>query len=299
MLLKIYLAIYTSHEYIFTTVKVMICCTLNTTIISLYAPFYVFILTGIVCNVLLLVGLKRDPLKCFRNFTSYLIMNLSVSDILTCLCRLAEVHCSFGGDGKWYFLLHFPIYVSLFCNFFLAFDRYLITVFPLKYKILITWRITLAVILMQWVLPCGVIGIELSYANSRFGVYCINAFVMIILASGLYLYTKTAWVLNRQAKFWKNQPQNFHINRVQNQRRFFLTICLVSGATLASTIPFVTYDSLTSTGSIDEHLEKPRNDKIYVLLSILFVVNFTMNPLLYVWRLRSYRATARNLFCSG
>ena len=40
---------------------------------------------GVVSNVLLLVAFIKDPLKCFRNSGTYLMMNLSVSDCLMCL----------------------------------------------------------------------------------------------------------------------------------------------------------------------------------------------------------------------
>ncbi len=36
-------------------------------------------------NVLLLVAFLKDPLKCFRNSGTHLVMNLAVSDCLTCL----------------------------------------------------------------------------------------------------------------------------------------------------------------------------------------------------------------------
>lgn len=276
----------------------MISCTAHTTIISLYyLPFYFLVFTGTVCNVLLLFGLAKDPLKCFRNSTSYLIMNLAVSDILTCLCRLIEVHCLLG-DGKLYFVLHFPAYVSMFSALFLAIDRYLITVFPLKYKLLVTWKITLAVVIIQWVLSFAQVVIEESYGNSRFGVYFTNAFILIIVAGGVFLYAKTAWVLNRQSQYWENF-ENFQIGRLRSQKRFLSTICLVSITTAVCTIPLMVYNISTSSGAVDEHLKRPGSDVVYILLSILFCINFTVNPLLYTWRMRNYRETGRKLFCSG
>ncbi len=40
---------------------------------------------GVISNTLLLVAFRKDPLKCFRNSATYLVMNLSVCDGLTCL----------------------------------------------------------------------------------------------------------------------------------------------------------------------------------------------------------------------
>jgi hypothetical protein len=47
-------------------------------------PRFIVIFTGIFSNILLLTGLMIDPLKCFINSSSYLIMNLGVTDIVTC-----------------------------------------------------------------------------------------------------------------------------------------------------------------------------------------------------------------------
>jgi hypothetical protein len=199
-----------------------------------------------------------------------------------------------------YIFLH--TFQCLVPYFWLYIDRYLITVFPLKYKLLVTWKITLAVVIIQWVLSFAQVVIEESYGNSRFGVYFTNAFILIIVAGGVFLYAKTAWVLNRQSQYWENfenQPNNFQIGRLRSQKRFLSTICLVSITTAVCTIPLMVYNISTSSGAVDEHLKRPGSDVVYILLSILFCINFTVNPLLYTWRMRNYRETGRKLFCSG
>ena len=53
-----------------------------------YFPAVVICIVRVVSNVLLLVAFVKDPLKCFRNSGTYLVMNLSVSDCLTSLIGL-------------------------------------------------------------------------------------------------------------------------------------------------------------------------------------------------------------------
>ncbi len=48
-------------------------------------PLITISVLGVALNVLLLVAFLKDPLKCFRNSGTYLVMNLAVSDCLTCL----------------------------------------------------------------------------------------------------------------------------------------------------------------------------------------------------------------------
>ena len=48
---------------------------------SFHLLLLIFPIFGAVSNVLLLVAFIKDPLKCFRNPGTYLVMNLSVSDV--------------------------------------------------------------------------------------------------------------------------------------------------------------------------------------------------------------------------
>ena len=45
-------------------------------------PIIIISIVAVVSNVLLLVAFIKDPLKCFRNTGTYLVMNLSASDCL-------------------------------------------------------------------------------------------------------------------------------------------------------------------------------------------------------------------------
>ena len=40
---------------------------------------------GVISHLLLLNAFVKDPLKCFRNFGTYLVANLAVSDFMVCL----------------------------------------------------------------------------------------------------------------------------------------------------------------------------------------------------------------------
>jgi hypothetical protein len=64
-------------------------CSLRVLPIHEYISGITFAVIGLLSNSLLLFGMIQDPLKCFRNFSSYLVINLCVSDILTSLTVIA------------------------------------------------------------------------------------------------------------------------------------------------------------------------------------------------------------------
>ncbi len=51
-------------------------------------PLTTICILGVVSNGLLLVAFFKDPIKCFRNSAKHFVMNLSISDCLTCLFGL-------------------------------------------------------------------------------------------------------------------------------------------------------------------------------------------------------------------
>ena len=47
-------------------------------------PVIAISIFGAISNILLLFAFIKDPVKCFKNSATYLVMNLSVSDCLIC-----------------------------------------------------------------------------------------------------------------------------------------------------------------------------------------------------------------------
>ena len=138
-----------------SNVNVSISCSSSLAILPLYhiIPRYLITLTRIFSNILLLVGIIMDPLKCFRNSSSYLIINLAAMDILTCSTALLRwLSCAV--RNELYPFHNLPIYISASSIFTMACDRYMSCVHPFKCRVLITRKVTLTVILLQWSL-CG------------------------------------------------------------------------------------------------------------------------------------------------
>ena len=98
------------------------------------------ILVGIlevVSNVLLLVAFYKDPLKCFRNSGTYLVMNLSVSDCLMCLLWLLSNKTGrISSNLILLFFFHWVGGVSFISIASISIDHFLMIASPIKHRIL-------------------------------------------------------------------------------------------------------------------------------------------------------------------
>jgi hypothetical protein len=139
--------------------------------IAYIIPRYVVILAGILPNIFLVIGLIKDPLKCFRNSSSYLILNLAISDILTNLSWFLVQYWRPCINGfSLHPLIYLPPYVGCFSIAAMAFDRYMSCVHPFKYRIQITRNLTIAIIFLQWLLSLGLMAFQIIFANDRWQV---------------------------------------------------------------------------------------------------------------------------------
>ena len=84
----------------------------------------------------------KDPLKCFRNSGTYLVMNLAVSDCLTCLLSL---YFSFTSGGVLHQIPNFFVgwigcmsFVSITS---ISIDRFLLVAYLMKYRILMKGKV--------------------------------------------------------------------------------------------------------------------------------------------------------------
>ena len=110
-------------------------------------PLITISVLGVSLNVLLLVAFPKDPLKCFRNSGTYLVMNLAVSDCLTCLFA-PSFPVMYVLPG-WYWIFELFVWwfgtVSLVSIASISIDRFLLVAYPIKRhifmkgKVIILW----------------------------------------------------------------------------------------------------------------------------------------------------------------
>ena len=275
-------------------------CSSRLTYISIayIIPRYVVTSVGILSNIILVIGLIRDPLKCFRNSSSYLIMNLAISDILTNLSwyLFQYWHPCINGFSL-HPLIYLPPYVGGLSIATMAFDRYMSCVHPFKYRIQITRNLTLAIISLQWLLSLVLLAFQIISVKDRWHVYARSGIGFFVLLGAALMYGKAAYVLKNNSRYLKSvaavsttvQNKAQHA-RLVNEKRLLTTMFLVSFLTITTLTPLMIYmiaiyDSYTRMGS----------NPVHVWLTTLFFVNFSINPFIYVWRLKNYRTTVKML----
>ena len=269
-------------------------------------PRFGILVIGLFVNALLLVGIMIDPLKCFKNCSSYLIVNLSISDILTCTSGILIQYwrpCT--KEFELYRLMYLPPYVSSVSILAMAFDRYMSCVHPMKYRVLITRKVTLYIIFLQWLISIGLLSLEILFPNAFWVTYlrCTLGFVEILTAA--IMYGRAAYILKRNSEYLRrlsgvsstsSNEEKKHV-RLVSQKRLTTTMFLVSLLTIVTLTPNIIYESVSGEGYIiiDEHSDIQESDLVkdpyHVWLMTLIYVNFSVNPFVYVWRLKNYRKT--------
>ena len=279
-----------------TTTTISFPCALQIYLI----PHHILSFIGIICNILLLIGLIKDPLKCFRNSASYLILNLAFSDLLTCVYKICDIYWNLCVEFDVNVIQIFDVaeYISWLSILFISLDRYLSVVHPMKYNILVTGKKTFVVILLQWVF-C-IISVLWEIFFKRIGIYTLHTIAFLLVFSSTFFYAKTAYKLKEKSRYLMRQEdisltakrsQNV---RLLNEERFLWTIFLTSVITITTLMPLIMHDAVTYTRYGDGN-----TTTVYIFLYTLFVINFVVNPFLYCWRLKRYRKTCRLLFCKS
>ena len=271
---------------------------------SISLPIYHFIarlaagLVGASGNILVMVSLIYDPLKCFRNSSSYLILNLCVSDTMVGIEQIIVLFlrttCIKGKNL--YVLLHLPLYVSFSSITTMAFDRYMSSVYPLKYKIIITRRFILRLLSVQWLYYMCSVTVEFFYEKWLVFPRLLTAFVLLLGA--VVMYGKAAYTLRKKSKelrrmsSYSSSTKQFHGKRAENEKRFLTTLLMISCMTVICLCPLTAYEMFTGRRYFEnERLPPEERDTNHMWLYSLFFINFWINPFLYSWRLTRYRKT--------
>ena len=266
-----------------------------------YIPYFIIALVGITSNALLLIALIKDPLKCFRNSGTYLIMNLSVTDLLMCIFEI-PFHLNAivitGWDRVFRFLTLTSGTVSLVSIASISIDRFLLVAYPLKHRHLFTGKV-----MPLWLLGVWLSGVAFPMTGLFFdrminNVLALHCFTVSIILLSVFMYAMTFLTLKRH---WKDIGEQNSTEscarktRILKERKFLKTIvliaCIAFFCIVPSTIYFQLYDSL--------HYSK---DNLAVLITtdilhLIFYINFAVNPLVYLLRLPNYRKTFYLIYC--
>ncbi len=244
-------------------------------------PIYLILAAGILSHLLLFVCFVKDPLKCFRNSATYLVMNLALSDFISCVSSLVQV--IFAERLAVPFCTTITaMLASLLSIFSIAIDRYMLTAHPFKHRAFVNgkriaiWIGSIWIISFCLLVKCLVFGMETIIYDA---VFIIIALVTVLI------YALTYFSLKKQQRGISQH------NRSRNralQEEFVKTIMIVAFVQLLTLIPSSVYGVICSWQKFSV---------IATMTVVLYLLNFSINPFLYIWRLRNYRQTFRLIFC--
>ena len=265
-------------------------------------PIIIVSSVAVVSNVLLLIAFIKDPLKCFRNTGTYLVMNLSASDcmmgVFSLLFRITpRSNILYPAFTFFIFCLGIVSFVSITS---ISIDRFLLVTYPIKHRIWFKSKVIVLWIAAIWVVSC-VISLYQMFSDFRSAsgrrVFYVFSVSLILLSS--VMYSSTYYKLKRQSRniaLHNSNGSNGQEIRILKQKRFLRTIVIISCIAFVSIVPYLAFSALHSyLGFLEDNLQAFR--VLHVVCITIFFMNFVVNPLIYVLRLPSYRKTFYLIYC--
>ena len=254
-----------------------------------------------ISNALLLYAMYKNPLKCFRNPTSYFIANLAVVDFLTSIAYIAELlitqttYRSFlCFPGAWKYI-HTVIVNFLYDLIFpsvtiLALERYVSIAHPMWHRVKVTSRLCCTGIVVVWVATCIFTAIDDTILPAEIvtvhpSVFYLTTVVIYFLAF-ISIRKQHSSLLTDDTR--SQSARKVLEVRLKNQNRFLTTVLIINIVLIFGIIPSIISTHFRYT------LEQPFSTSTEVWISItdiLFFLNAAVNPFLYIWRLPKYRKT--------
>ena len=265
-------------------------------------PIIIISIVGLVSNLLLLLAFIKDPLKCFRNSGTYLLINLSTSDFMTCIFCLAlhitprinVLYPYFSIFVSWVGLASFVSITSV------SIDRFVMVTYAMKYRILMNGKVMTLWISAIWIVSCPIPLFQLL--SDRHGLdsgRLLYIFSVIIIIPSSVMYSSTYYKLKKQSRSIVLQNSNGnHAQeiRILKEKRFLRTIIIIASIAFVCFIPYLAFTVLYSyLGFIEDNRQAFL--VFHVVCISIFYINFAVNPSIYVLRLPNYRKTFYILYC--
>ena len=263
-------------------------------------PSIIICSLGVISNVLLLVAFIKDPLKCFRNSGTYLVMNLSVSDCLMCLISLAgSITPRLGLNTAFQFFLYWVVSVSFVTITSISIDRFLMVAYPIKHRILMKGKVVILWITAIWIMSCIIPAfLKLSDIRETSGRMALCLFNVIIVFLSSVMYSSTYYKLKRHPRnmaLQNSTESRAQEIRILKEKRFLKTIIIIACIAFVCILPFLIFHLFDfSIGLGEDNLASTMSYRVF---SYIYVVNFAVNPLIYILRLPKYRKTFYLLYC--
>lgn len=263
-------------------------------------------------NVFVIVAHVKDPLKVFQTSSSQFILNIAVVDLIAAtftaimlLRQFLDIEMKAKNT-----ILYFSMSLSFPSFFVLSVDRFCSVAFPLWHRSNVTVRSCRLCLLGIWLFN-GAYEITnqlvLEYVvHSSFISSCLRlAYVMFFFISTQAFYLATCLSLRRQnQQMIARQENGEHTKsvhnssvsravkvRLLNEKHFLITTAIICLMLAVTALPSIIYFKILY------FVLKAFNMNVIItrLIILSLRIRFAVNPLVYLWRLKSYRKTLKAL----
>ena len=268
-----------------------------------------FLSVGFVANLLIIIAHVVDPLRVFQNISSMFVLNITVIDCTICLLwtilgslLLADFTEFISND---YYISFATVAVRIatmmsIAYFSLAMELYLSISRPLWHRTKITRKNCRYWIISTWIFHLASNELAIRFLLPYFYeflfivVYTCSFFLII-----QFLNVATFLSLRKQGKTLRElrDVSGAMKTRQKNQKRFFVTIAILSVIQTLTFCPFFVITFLTRF----RYLVPETSLVVWIWLEwstqFFIIINAMINPFFYLWRLPKYKKTFKKLYC--
>ena len=270
-------------------------------------------------NGILLATILRDPLKCFRSSSSYLVINLGLLGFLPLLTLILNIITLSGNKDQHLWLCGF---VFGLCNTMLAvlmltMDRYVLACKPLLYSTIITKRRVFYCVIFSWILSGILVAITVlqlyeffkgkvlikMFVFALFPIFCFLVIVITILNIKTWQtvarHESQVQSFGRQnSKTSRNLKYRAEKKRLENERRFAkVVLLLLINMVLFMEPPLLIVGMKSVNVWCDFCFTDINHPNVSLLQMYFFPLFYITTPVLYILFIPKYRKSCRRLFC--
>ena len=263
----------------------------------------------IVANSLLLVTFLVDPLKIFRNPTSYFLIGLAIVDLLTaliqepiyaaCFMLMYFQHPSWTKCKSWMkfaaYFSAFPISISASIVFAFTLTQYIVVASPLRYGRMITKKKALLSVVAIYLyhtlfccLPLMGVPQETKHAIDLFFHRYTVVLVTIVVYIILHYTMKKKMTAGRSLQ--SEEGRHVQVQRSFVRLNVVLLIIMIMSflpSVILMTIRFFLDDIFTARYGI-------RVLVVNLMTDNLLYLKFLFDPIVYAWRMSKYRKSLKS-----
>lgn len=270
---------------------------------------FLFYALAILLNCALLLLLYRDPLKRFRNASSFLIFSLAIADLSGACFSLvldrfssAEIPSTLSNT-----VLPWLIVATHQCSFItvvsISLDRYLAIAHPFKYRTMVTSKRTITINVVVWIVSLGLSALlffipQIEARSNGTEIYVANNYILIAIILPLYPSIHASFRRQRRQLVSLNSTnKRLRQEKIKTEKNLANTTLLVSLSLFFFTSPYLVVFIFHITNCISCILSKTFQT-IWTYYRIFIIFRYGINPIIYAWRLPSYRKSFQKLLSS-